>query len=106
MVVRSAVTLMPLLVGFVPGVTFTVRSVELPGGSELGLADPVPEGFVGARTVKEMVALPVREFGLVSVIVTGSVFGPPLVPFATVALKEKTLSSGVTSPLDPSLKNC
>ena len=44
---RSAVTVMPLLAGLVPDVTFTVKVVEAPGKTEFGLADPVPLGFVG-----------------------------------------------------------
>ena len=44
---RSPVTLNPVLVGLAPGVTATVRSVESPCVTVLGLAAPVPEGFVG-----------------------------------------------------------
>ena len=42
-----AVTAKPLLAGFVPEVTVTVRSVVFPAATELGLAVPTPVGFVG-----------------------------------------------------------
>src|SRR5690348_8496319 len=38
MAARLPVTARPVLVGLAPGVTATVSSVELPGGTELGLA--------------------------------------------------------------------
>ena len=43
---RSHVTASPVLVGFVPGVTATLRSVELPAATDDGLAEPVPDGLV------------------------------------------------------------
>ncbi len=43
---RSAVTVRPVLAGFVPGVTATVRVEVSPGNTELGFALPVPDGFV------------------------------------------------------------
>ena len=46
--VRSAVTVTPVLAGFVPGVTATVRSVDPPGATLAGLAAPTPLGFVAA----------------------------------------------------------
>jgi hypothetical protein len=46
---RSPVTMIPVLVGFAPGVTVTVRSVVPPGWTELGVAAPVPLGFVVVR---------------------------------------------------------
>ncbi len=46
MVDRFPVTVMPVLVGFVPGVTVTVKSVVPPATTEFGLAAPTPEGFV------------------------------------------------------------
>ncbi len=96
-----------MLGGLVPGVTVTVRSVESPGNTEFGFAVPVPVGLVEARTVREIEPLPVRDPGLVSVIVKGRFLLPPLVPLATVAENEKTLSFGVTSPFDPlSKKDC
>ena len=104
MVERSAVTNNPVLAGFVPGVTVTVSVDESPGSTELGVAAPMPDGLVEARTVREIEVLPVRFRGLVSVMVAGRVFTPPLVPFATVALNEKTLSFGVKSPFEPSSK--
>src|SRR4030095_6989514 len=48
---RSAVTAKPVLVGFVPGVTLTVRRVDSPGKTELGLAVPTPLGFVVVATL-------------------------------------------------------
>src|SRR6476659_4202731 len=45
---RSATTVIPVLVGFAPGVTATVSNVVSPGLSRAGLAEPVPEGFVDA----------------------------------------------------------
>ena len=46
MEVRSAVTKMPVEVGFCPGVTATVSNVVPPGVTELGLALPLPTGGV------------------------------------------------------------
>jgi hypothetical protein len=43
MLVKSPVTVMPVLVGPVAGETVTVRSVALPGSTEFGLADPEPD---------------------------------------------------------------
>src|SRR5437016_8158007 len=40
MLVRSPVTVIPVLGGPVAGVTLTIRKVLPPGSSELGLADP------------------------------------------------------------------
>src|SRR5688572_9436819 len=96
---RSPTTVMPVLCGFAPGVTATVNRVVPPTTKLFGLAAPTPDGLVGVRTVREIEVLPVRDRGLVSVIVTGRVLAPPLVPFATVALKLKMLSPAVTSPL-------
>ena len=48
MLLRSALTARPVLAGFVPGVTATVNSVELPASTELGVAAPVPLGLVVA----------------------------------------------------------
>src|SRR6185312_11248809 len=48
--VRSQVTVIPLLGGFVPGVTATLRSVEPPAVSDDGVAEPVPVGEVGGTT--------------------------------------------------------
>ncbi len=45
--VRSAVAASPVLAGFAPGVTATVRSVEPPGVTAAGAAAPVPDGLVG-----------------------------------------------------------
>src|SRR5437868_3536866 len=102
---RSPATVSPVLVGLAPGVTVTVSSDELPACTGFGLAAPVPVGGVGTRTVRGIVALPVRACA--SVMVAGRLFAPPLVPPGTVELKEKTLSPAVTSPpLMPSSKNC
>jgi len=98
------VTANPVLAGFVPGVTVTVSVDESPGRTEFGVAAPTPDGLVVPRTVRDIEVLPTRFSGLVSVMVTGRLFAPPLVPFATVALNEKRLSFGVTSPLVPSSK--
>ncbi len=46
MAVKLAVTVMPLLAGLVPGVTATVKVVFSPGKTEVGLADPLPDGLV------------------------------------------------------------
>jgi hypothetical protein len=90
-----------VLAGFVPGVTVTVSVDKSPGSTEFGVAAPTPDGLLVPRTVRDIEVLPVRFRGLVSVIVAGRVFKPPLVPVATVALNEKTLSFGVTSPFEP-----
>ena len=47
---RSARTAMPVLAGFVPGVTLTVRVVLLPACTLFGLAEPVPDGDVDGAT--------------------------------------------------------
>ena len=60
---RSAITLIPLLVGFVPGVTVTVNTVEVPASGLEGFAAPTPDGDVGANgvvTVNAMLADPCR----------------------------------------------
>src|SRR5882762_3925643 len=44
---RLPVTARPVLAGLVPGVTVTVSSDELPGGTALGFAAPTPEGLLG-----------------------------------------------------------
>src|SRR5258706_464031 len=102
MELRLAVTPSPVLVGPPPGVTVTVKSVALPAATVHGLAAPTPVGFVGVFTVIEMVVLPVRDKGAVSVMVTGRLFPPGAAPFETVALKEKMLSAASASPFKPS----
>src|SRR5689334_20108310 len=95
---RSAVTTMPVLVGFVPGVTVTLRVDASPVKTVFGVAVPTPDGLVAAGTPSRIAPEAVRENGLVSVIVNGSDLIPPFVPSATVALNEKILSFAVTSP--------
>src|ERR1051326_1985902 len=95
---RSAVTTTPVLAGFVPGVTVTVNVDAPPGRTEFGLAAPKPDGLVAASTPSVIEPVPVRENGLVSLIVNGSDLIPPFVPSATVALNENTRSPAVTSP--------
>src|SRR5688572_32866940 len=58
---RSPTTVMPVLVGFVPGVTATVKSVVPPASTFAGFAAPTPEGFVGVRIVRPIDAVPVRD---------------------------------------------
>src|SRR4029077_915737 len=48
---RSAVTVIPVLVGLTPGVTFTVSVVVSPTASEEGFAEPVPVGGVGLSSL-------------------------------------------------------
>jgi hypothetical protein len=52
MLLKSAETANPVLVGFVPGATLTVNNVVLPVCRELGFELPVPLGFVGAGGVE------------------------------------------------------
>src|SRR5258707_2836920 len=105
--VRSATTTNPVLVGLVPGVTVTVNVEISPGRTEVGFEAPAPDGFDDASTVREIDPLPVRVCGAVSVIVKGRLLLPPLVPLATVALNEKTLSAaGGGPPLSSSQKRC
>ena len=52
MLLKSAETANPVLVGFVPDATLTVSNVALPVCSELGFALPVPLGLVGAGGVE------------------------------------------------------
>src|SRR5688572_9285280 len=103
---KSATTVSPVLGGFVPAANVTVSLDDSPGNIETGFASPTPDGFVEASTLSEIEPEPVRESGLVSVIVNGSDLSPPVVPSATVALNEKTLSPAVTSPFVPLSKNC
>src|SRR5438876_274017 len=101
MLVRSAVTARPVLVGFAPGVTFTVSSVDVPAGTVEGDAAPVPLGFVGgAVTVRPIVAEPPRDWA--SVMLAGSDFPPVGVAGATVAENENVRSPAVASPWVPS----
>src|SRR5216684_1955919 len=102
---RSPTTLIPVLTGFEPGVTFTVRSVAPPSCRLAGVADPVPVGGVDKGvTVREIEALPVRDCA--SVMVAGRILAPALVAPGTVASDENTLSPAVRSPCVPSSKNC
>src|ERR1044071_3488259 len=48
MALMLAVTVTPVLAGFVPGVTVTVSSTTLPAVTGFGLAAPTPLGLVGA----------------------------------------------------------
>ena len=98
--VRSAVTVMLVEVGFWPGVTETVRSVDCDGATLAGVAVPLPVGLVAPRTVRVIVAAPVRAWA--SLRTTLMIFAPELVAPLTMALTEKMLSPGVTSPLVPS----
>src|SRR5437763_3085342 len=100
MEVRSTVAVMLVEVGFCPGVTATVRSDDCDGATLAGVAVPLPVGFVAPRTVSVIVAAPVRAWA--SLRRTLMVFGPELVAPPTMALKEKMLSPGVTSPFEPS----
>lgn len=98
---RSAVTAKLVLAGFVPGVMFTVSSVDAPGNTEFGFAVPVPVGFVDAPvTVSEM--FPLDERDCASLTVKGSDFAPLVVALLTVELNEKILSPATASPLRPS----
>jgi hypothetical protein len=81
-----------VLGGFAPGVTVTVKTEFSPGRTELGLAWPEPVGLVEVETVSGIEPVPIRLDGAVSVMVKGKLFSPLVVPFATVALNEKTLS--------------
>src|SRR6266545_6649722 len=60
---RSALTWIPVLAGFAPGVTETVRSEAWPGKTVLGLAEPAPEGFVieTAVPVIAMSSIPIHS---------------------------------------------
>jgi hypothetical protein len=60
---RLALTVCAVLVGLVPGVTATVRSVELFGATELGLAAPTPDGFVEAPPHELVADAVLRGFG-------------------------------------------
>src|SRR6267142_5869425 len=60
---RSALTWIPVLAGFAPGVTETVRSEAWPGKTVPGLAEPAPEGLlvVTAEPVIEMSSMPTHS---------------------------------------------
>src|SRR5215471_11546876 len=51
---RSTVTASPVLAGFMPGVTATVSTVELPACTAFGVAKPVPVGLVGPAAMPRM----------------------------------------------------
>src|SRR5512147_2057457 len=51
MLLRSQETVRPVLAGLAPGVTATVNKVTSPVRTVLGVAVPVPEGFVGPAQV-------------------------------------------------------
>src|SRR5437868_5550712 len=105
MLVRSPATAIPVLVGFEPGVTLNVSNVVPPTPTGFGLADPVPDGLVGVRTLTVSEILPLPLLLCASLIEKGIDLLPPEVLAATVALNEKTLSPAVASPFDPSSKN-
>ena len=87
---RSPVTVIPLLAGFVPGVTVTLVVVVAPGKTLPGVAVATPVGAVCETvTVREMEVLPVRLCA--SVIVTGRLFEPAVVLLVTIAVNEKLL---------------
>src|SRR4029450_3605445 len=58
---RSAITVMSVLVGFAPGVTVTVRSVFPPARTEAGVAAPTAVGGVGVGVPPQTKAV-VAEF--------------------------------------------
>src|SRR5438067_1940387 len=90
MVVRSPVTVIPVLAGFVPGVTVAVIVVCAPGKTLPGLATATPVGGNDvAVTWIEIEAVPVRFCA--SVIVTGRVLLPVVALLPTTAVNEKLL---------------
>src|SRR5947209_18568773 len=65
---RSPMTLIPVLTGFDPGVTFTVSRVALPSCRLPGFAEPLPVGGVDEGvTVREIEALQLRDCAVVIV---------------------------------------
>ncbi len=100
---RSPVTVMPVLAGFVPGVTITVSVAVPPGATVGGVALPVPVGGVGERMVTVVCAVPDRDGVLLSVMVAVSVFNPPLTPGGMVPLNVKVLLPAAVKPGVPRL---
>src|SRR3569623_3705877 len=100
MLVRSALTLRPVLAGLVPDVVCTVSRVVSVTDSVLGFAAPTPVGEVGATTVKLIKVLPARPCRSLTLI--GKDFAPTVVAGATVALNDQMPSPAVTSPFKPS----
>ena len=59
---RSPVTVKPVLVGFVPGVTVTLNVEVSPGRTEFGFAAPVPVGLVeGAAPIPKIEMLSIAS---------------------------------------------
>src|SRR5262245_58460958 len=95
---RLEMTVIPVLVGPVPGVTTTLSKVVTPGATTAGDAEAIPDGLVDACvTVRPMFAEPERNSA--SVMLAGRDLSPGVVAMSTVAEKEKVLSPPVTSPL-------
>src|SRR5438105_12863045 len=95
MLVRSAVTVMPVLVGLVAGVTVTVRSVVSEGCGLEGLAEPVAarlppalHGFVGDEVLRGTGPPTVKSEELLSVSVQPAPFLTATVVFDSVAVGE------------------
>src|SRR6266849_1001420 len=83
---RLPVTVMPVLVGFVPGTTVTLSVVVSPAESEAGVAMPMP---VGGVDVSSLTIVPVP---LLFATIT------PVVTFVTLT-KKVSLGSMLLSPL-------
>src|SRR5215813_12450677 len=76
--VKSAATVIPVLVGSLPGCTLTVRVELSPGCTPIGFAEPVPERtaqlFVGECEFRGVGAPTTKSLALLSVSVHPSVF--------------------------------
>src|SRR3569623_3292205 len=99
MLVRSALTLRPVLAGLVPDGVCTVSRGGAGTDSGRGVAAPTPVGEGGATTVKLSKVLPARPCRSLTLI--GKDFAPTVVAGATVALNDQMPSPAVTAPCKP-----
>src|SRR5687768_7698041 len=109
MSVRLALTARPVLGGFAPGVTSTLRIVIWPGITLAGSADPPPVGFVeGTTHGSPLTAWAPRPSNVPlakpSHSIAGSkTFEPSASPPETHAFRRRVLSSVLASPLPHSV---
>src|SRR3954466_15772633 len=100
---RSPTTVSPVLAGFVPGVTVTVRSVEPPASTSDGFADPVAAGDVEFDTTVTDVdgVVPVRPCSSVIVALFDLLPAPTLLgttPVISKSLLPCCVNTGVPRP--------
>ena len=105
--VRLPLTARPVLGGLVPGVTATVRSVELPAGNEDGFAAPTPVGSFDCSGVSEKssTAMPSSAWGMskstqrMKKVDPFAMFRPVIVKLMMVRLAARLPFKAPTAPL-------